>query len=435
MRKTIMKHIYTLILALMCAQANAAGPLLTDSLDVNPNDIANLSVNPPTVKQKKIKKEKPIEFFIAGAPTYSETTSLMITGCASGEYRWNRADTTIEKSNFTLYASASINGILTLGIMGKNFLKDDWARLNFDLYVQKTKARTWGVGYAEGNIDKDETNYKRLQLKFEPEFIIRCLPNFYAGLTVNLERNSIWDLDRINPNWIKAMEHDKTHGEEWKSLELLDKNGNLQHAELFDQSMNAFGFGYTLNYDNRDFIRNASKGINVRWSQMFYPNCFVSSKMKYADKLPTDINNLAKVSGFWVSDLTFNFYQKLWKGCIMALDIHGRYVAGDAVPFLMLAEVGGNTRMRGYFQGRYRDNGIIEGQLELRQHIYGRSGIVVWGGLANIFSSFKNMKGSNTLGNYGIGYRFRLKPRINLRADIGFTNKDVGIVFGINEAF
>ncbi|MCF0244147.1 MAG: BamA/TamA family outer membrane protein [Bacteroidaceae bacterium] len=379
------------------------------------------------------KKPKNFRFCVLGAPSYSNTTSLMLTVCGIAEYRWNRADSLIQTSNASIYANASFNGILTLGIGGKNFIKQDAMRLNYDLFVQKTRGRTWGIGYErDGQFDENETNFKRIQLKFEPEMLFRVANNFYIGPTINMEWNKIYDLDRINPEWIKEAE---AQFPEIKKLEMLSPEGNPQNLHYFDFSCAAFGFGYTLNYDTRDNVLDAKQGINVRWSQMFYLPCFVSSKMKYDEQLPSVMKKGFDYSGFFCSDFTFNWYQKLWKGAVLAFDLHGRYNYGDNVPFSMMAEVGGSSRMRGYYQGRYRDKGLLETQLELRQHIWGWSGVALWGGGANIFPSFKDMRIKNTLGNFGIGYRLHFLRRILVRADIGFTKHGVGIVFGANQAF
>ncbi len=83
---------------------------------------------------------------------------------------------------------------------------------------------------------------------------------------------------------------------------------------------------------------------------------------------------------------------------------HSRLNGGD-VPWPMLSAVGGDSRMRGYYEGRYRDKNIIEAQLELRQHIWHRNGAVCWIGAANVFLRWSALRGRKTLYNAGIGYR------------------------------
>ena len=56
--------------------------------------------------------------------------------------------------------------------------------------------------------------------------------------------------------------------------------------------------------------------------------------------------------------------------------------------------------MRGYYEGRYRDKKMIEAQVELRQKVYGRSGIAVWIGAGNVFPSIQRFNWKHTLPNY-----------------------------------
>ena len=91
--------------------------------------------------------------------------------------------------------------------------------------------------------------------------------------------------------------------------------------------------------------------------------------------------------------------------------------------------------MRGYYEGRYRDKNIIEGQIELRQHIKGRNGIVLWLGAAEVFPKFNKMRFDEILPNGGVGYRWEFKKKINVRLDCGFGKNGPGFLFNINEAF
>ena len=76
------------------------------------------------------------------------------------------------------------------------------------------------------------------------------------------------------------------------------------------------------------------------------------------------------------TELQVDAYHQVWKGGVMAYDLYGVFNYGNT-PWTMLALMGGSTRMRGYYEGRYRDKQMIEIQAELRQKIYGRSGIAV----------------------------------------------------------
>ena len=53
-----------------------------------------------------------------------------------------------------------------------------------------------------------------------------------------------------------------------------------------------------------------------------------------------------------------------------------------------------------------------------------------------MFFDFSGFKWGHTLPNYGIGYRWEFKNRVNVRLDYGFGKKgQSGFLFNINEAF
>ena len=52
--------------------------------------------------------------------------------------------------------------------------------------------------------------------------------------------------------------------------------------------------------------------------------------------------------------------------------------------------------MRGYYEGQYRDNNIVEVQAELRQHVWKRNSITVWVGGGNVFKDFGISVGGKT---------------------------------------
>lgn len=114
-------------------------------------------------------------------------------------------------------------------------------------------------------------------------------------------------------------------------------------------------------YDTRDFIPNPWRGVYVKLEQRVFPGFFGNK------------------GAFSRTELQVDAYHQVWKGGVMAYDLYGVFNYGNT-PWTMLALMGGSTRMRGYYEGRYRDKQMIEIQAELRQKIYGRSGIARLGG-------------------------------------------------------
>ena len=332
---------------------------------------------------------KRIDFSLIGGPHYSSTTGLGLGLVASGLYRIDRSDPTQPLSNLSLFGDVTTSGFLMLGLRGNNILPKKKYRFDYSIYVYNFPSKFWGIGYDAGNIDENETSYSRFKFEVKPRFFFRLAENTYLGPMVNVQ-------------YVKASKLDD------KGLSLLGENPELEFT--------AIGGGFSFMYDSRDVILNASRGWFVQLDQLFYPSQFGNKHVYYS------------------TDLTVATYKKVWKGGVLAGEFHSQMNFRD-VPWPMLAGVGSPYRMRGYFESRYRDKSIVEAQIELRQHLWRRNGMVVWLGAANVFPEFDAMRWHKTLLNGGFGYRWAFKQGVNVRLDLGFTKNGTGFMFNINEAF
>lgn len=116
------------------------------------------------------------------------------------------------------------------------------------------------------------------------------------------------------------------------------------------------------------------------------------------------------------------------------MQFHTRLTYGNT-PWGLMSKMGGSSNMRGYYEGRYNDKCLMDATVELRQHVWRRSGVVAWVGAGQVFKDFSDIKARHTLPNYGIGYRWEFKARVNVRLDVGFGKHQTGFMFNINEAF
>lgn len=338
------------------------------------------------LKNTNKKTDRPFDYSVLIGPSYSASTSAGLGGTVSGLYSWDRADSLLPKSNVSVFANASLTGMLAIGVRGNNFLPHERYRLNYQLYILNFPGKFWGIGYDNGANDSNESDYNRIKVQFKPSFLFRLTSSLYAGVVGDMQ-------------WVNAFGFDRP--------DLLGGQ---------DNSTVSCGLGVNFTYDSRDFVLNAYRGHYFCLEQMFYPS------------------GLGNDYAFSYTDLTYSTYHRVWKGGILALELHTLFNYGD-VPWTMLAQVGVQGRMRGYYEGRYRDKNIMEGQLELRQRIKGRHGVALWVGAANVFHNFNNIYYDHTLPNYGIGYRWEFKKRVNVRLDFGFTKDSPNFTFNINEAF
>ncbi|WP_273364073.1 BamA/TamA family outer membrane protein [Alistipes ihumii] len=329
---------------------------------------------------------KKFDFSIIGGPHYSSDTKLGLGLVAAGLYRTGKGDTLTPPSNVSLFGDITTTGFYLLGVRGNTLFEQSKYRLDFTAYFFSFPGAFWGIGYRDATYNQAES-YKRLQNQIKVDFMFRVSKNFYLGVSPSF--NYIEGRDFSNIDYLRG-----------------------QKTRYINTGLAAF-----LLYDSRDFIPNAWRGIYVKLEQRIFPGFFGND------------------GAFSRTEFQGNAYHRVWKGGVLAYDLHAMFNYGNT-PWTMLSLLGGSYRMRGYYEGRYRDKKMIEAQVELRQKVYGRSGIAVWIGAGNVFPSIQRFNWKHTLPNYGIGYRWEFKKRMNVRLDYGFGKKyQNGFLFSINEAF
>ncbi len=392
-----------LLLLFICVLTRVSGYVGNDSILGYQDSLSTLLVD--TIKSKqpqkksffrkfvdyfndanKPKNNKKFDFSVIGGPHYSSDVGLGLGLVGSGLYRMDRSDTIMQPSIVSFYGDIATSGFYLLGVRGTNFFPHDKYRLVYNFYFFSFPSYFWGMGYENASNKDNKSKYKRLQNQARVDFLFRLAHNLYFG---------------------PGMSFNYVEGKDFEDVGLLEGQS---------RSNISVGAGLSLVYDSRDFLTNAYKGMYLKLEQNFYPS-FLGTK-----------------SPFNRTDLIFDYYQPLWDGAIWATDFHSMLNYGDT-PWTMMAMLGGSSRMRGYYEGQYRDNNIVELQMELRQHVWKRNGIAVWAGGGNIFKDFDHFKWSHTLPNYGLGYRWEFKKRVNVRLDYGFGKGQSGFIFNINEAF
>ena len=330
-------------------------------------------------------QEKKFDLTWVLGPSYSAVTKVSLGILASGLYRIDRTDTITQPSNVSLYANISTSGYYKVGVTGLNLMDRNRHRIKYDISFASMPIDYWGIGYDMAQAEKSSMVEKRYRI--DAEYQYEMARNFFAGAALDFTHAAAKKV--ANPEYMLG-QHDK---------------------------YTATGFGLSLQYDSRDFAPNPYRGIYLSLRETYFPAA------------------LGTTETIWRTTFTGNYYQRLWKGCTLALDAYLEYNSGKEIPWSMVAQLGGGYRMRGYYLGQYRDNAMIEVQAELRQKIYNRHGIAVWVGAGNVFPNFNSFRWSQTLPNYGIGYRWEFKHRVNVRVDYGRGRHGGSVVFNVNEAF
>jgi outer membrane translocation and assembly module TamA len=124
------------------------------------------------------------------------------------------------------------------------------------------------------------------------------------------------------------------------------------------------------------------------------------------------------------------------KDRVVAAQVYAR-LSNGAVPFFHMSQLGGNQRMRGYFEGRYRDKQLIGWQAEYRTPLFWRIGLAAFAGNAVIAESISILQWKHIRTAVGGGIRVRIdkERKINLRLDYAVSREGSGFYVTIGEAF
>ena len=379
-------------LPLKAQSSETAGMPVPDSASVSADTVVKkrslVSKVLDYFRQDDEDKDKKFSFGVLPGPHYSSTVGFGLGVVATGLYSMDRADTLLPKSNVALYGDVTTKGFLMVGVRGNNIFPKERFRLDYRLYVYTFPTKFYGIGYEQGDDDANQADFRRFKFDWMGRFMFRVARNLYVGPTLNFQFIRATEMDPLGEQFIAGQRH----------------------------TVHALTPGVSFTYDSRDFILNAKHGWFVQLDQTFTPKW------------------LGNTYGFSTTDFTTSTYAPLWKGCTFAVELHSRFNYGD-VPWCMMAEMGGTNRMRGYYEGRYTDNHLVAAQVELRQSITRRLGVVVWYGGGTVFSGFDQLRWGDLLPTYGVGIRFEFKHNINLRVDYGFGKQTGGFVFSVAEAF
>jgi hypothetical protein len=240
-----------------------------------------------------------------------------------------------------------------------------------------------------------QVNANLIQIK---ERVLRKLyQSVYLGLEVDYQRLSAVEF-LTQPN---------------ESLEL--PLGSTGSANL--------GFGVGLLYDNRHNVLNVRKGF---FSEL--------ALLRYDQRWGSDFSFTSLLSDT-------RFYRPINKRDVLAAQLLGQFNVGNT-PFNQLALLGGESLMRGYYLGRFRDNNQLAAQVEYRflplpLGFSKRLGAALFASSGTVFDQFRALSLRDVVWAAGGGFRFLLFPKKDIfsRVDVAFTREGPGFYIFIGEAF
>ncbi len=341
---------------------------------------------------------KNLRAFPFAAPAYTPELGPTLIAVMMVSFKTDQTDTIIQRSSTPVNIGASLRGSYFMNTIVSTFWFEDRLRVFGELRFRNMPDHYWGVGYnaAASNPGRDEsTSYNRVFWKVSPQILWQFKQNYFAGINIDYNRTLAKDVNsfmEIDPNYLEA------------------------GAKQFNS-----GLGFIIRYDSRDVPVNAWSGILADIQYTRYTPAFGGSNNFHV--FQTDVRA---------------FQQIFHPGSTLALQLKGKITSKDT-PYTDLAMLGSPYDLRGYFLGHYRDRSMVFGIAEYRHQFQkkdgslSKSGMVGWIGTGSIGTTPKDFQ--NWLPNAGIGYRFEVQPRMNVRAEFGFGKNSRGFYFSFNEAF
>ena len=220
----------------------------------------------------------------------------------------------------------------------------------------------------------------------------------------------------VLPSWFAGVTFDFRHAR----ITEVEPDRLLSHGVLPGSGGGLLsGLGVSLSWDLRDNAYAPSSG------RFFSVAATTYGRLLGSDYQYTNYN------------IDLREYFSPGEGHVTGVQVYMNFIAGVA-PFQVLSRLGGESLMRGYYGGRFRDNDFVMVQAEHRVALWGRFGAAVFaaaGDVAGRLSRF-SARTVKTACGFGFRYAFNEEEKINIRLDLGFCREEFpGPVITIGEAF
>jgi hypothetical protein len=261
-----------------------------------------------------------------------------------------------------------------------------------ELSFIKFPTKFWGIG--NETPDSLEEDYTPLTFSVAAELQKQVLPGWYVGAIGQLAYRELRDVEA----------------------------GGLLSSGLVPGAQDGYivGLGLLVSRDTRSSTVYPRSGSFHQFRALLY-NGFFGSDYEFAS-LSLDLRK----------------YLSLVTTHVLALRALGAVSPGTP-PFDLMPQLGGESLLRGYFAGRYRDNDLLAFQVEYRMPVWWRFGAVAFAAVGQVASDLNGFQLAEFHPAVGAGLRFQLSPQeeLDIRADFGwgFDVDSGGFYLSLGEAF
>jgi outer membrane protein assembly factor BamA len=347
--------------------------------------------------QSPVAAESPSSRYNGGSfiivPLFFYTPETLLGGGVALNYSYHPGsgpDSLPRASRLTATTIYTQNNQFNVEFVGDNDLIAGRYNLFSNIAFSNYPDRFFGIGN-DTSIDDEET-YTHRYLLLRAVFSKRLLPSFMVGVQYEFEYSNNVDL---RPGGLLS-------------------SGAITGSDGGNDS----GIGLRALWNNRDEVYFPTRGYTFQTSLMFFNRALRSDY------------------SFTRYTLDVRGYLPLWFRSVLAAQLFMNFTDGRA-PFHQLSLLGGKDMMRGYYLGRYRDNHMALAQVEWRQPLFRRFGVVGFVGIGDVAPDIAGFRLQEFKYSLGGGIRYQVDPRnkINIRLDMGFGKKSRGVYFALFEAF
>ncbi|MGF1699143.1 BamA/TamA family outer membrane protein [Photobacterium makurazakiensis] len=342
------------------------------------------------------------KFTFLGGPAYTPEQGILVAVGGLYSFKTDRQLHGLQRSSVSMFLVGNyVDNDVGYGLRAKHniFWNNNDIQFIGEWNAGVQSKHYWGIGYEQAQrFDLgDDTKQTVLSNNYRANLNFRLHGDWFVGPAI-------------------AIEYYSPQGDEAPAAAQDDTN-----YHQFEDKPFTLGLGGSLTYDSRDVAVNAWQGQYAKAQYLIFNSAFGSQ------------------ADFQLLNLEHRYYYSLNPGQVVATLVNFQHSFGDT-PYYAIPTLGGPTSLRGYYKGQYRDNAVAEFTTEYR-HTFRRSsgalskhGMTLWSGIGSIAEEASAL-GQDSLFSYGIGYRYEVQPRMNVRLDLGFSEHGAAFYFNFTEAF
>ncbi|MCK9403352.1 MAG: outer membrane protein assembly factor [Chitinophagaceae bacterium] len=334
---------------------------------------------------------KPKHLMVFPVVARSIETGWSFGTAGSYTFHLSKQDTVSRTSNLQLLLLYSAKKQLVTAINGSQYFDKEKYIVNEQISFSSYPDKFWGIG--THTPDNAEEPYQFKQYYVYLHVLRKLAPHLFAGLLFEMQK--VWKVTY-------------QAGGLFEQLKVPGRDGYL-----------IAGLGASLTYDKRNNAFAPDNGVFCQFSFNHFDK-ILGSQFNYTN---------------FVLDL--RKYFPIFSKQVLALQFFSFNNTGE-VPVRSLASFGGANKMRGYYEGRYKDMNQLVIQGEYRFPVYKRFSAVAFAGGGNVSNQLRDYSLNDFKFSYGGGIRFALnkKEKLNLRIDYGIgQGKNNGFYLQLGEVF